>query len=179
MCGYCRCQTGTYIHVASSGLARALEIAAFDEPIDAAHAASGGLATRIAAAGAALDGPRVLTHELQGRSLASFASSKRLLRRSTETPLEVQLEHERAGIVACARTAEGAEGISAFVGKRAPDFQQPGRGPGALKRQARGQLNHASCAAALRERGSRARSVMFHSQTFRPHHPRRGTCRPG
>jgi 1,4-dihydroxy-2-naphthoyl-CoA synthase len=34
----------------------------------------------------------------------------------------VQLEHERAGIVAYAGTAEGAEGISAFIGKRAPDF---------------------------------------------------------
>ena len=105
-----------------AGLARALEIAAFDEPIDAAHAASAGLATRIAAAGAALDGARAIARELQARSLASFASCKRLLRRSTETPLEVQLEHERAAIVACARTAEGTEGISAFIGKRAPDF---------------------------------------------------------
>ncbi|HEX9353286.1 MAG TPA: enoyl-CoA hydratase-related protein [Streptosporangiaceae bacterium] len=104
------------------GLARALEIATFDEPIDAKHAASAGLATSIARAGGALADARALAGQLQARSQASFASSKRLLRRSTETPLEVQLEHERAGIVACAQTAEGAEGISAFTGKRTPDF---------------------------------------------------------
>jgi hypothetical protein len=65
-----------------------------------AHAASAGLATRIAAAGEALDDARALACDLQTRPLASFASSKRLLRRSAETPLEVQLEHERAGIAA-------------------------------------------------------------------------------
>ncbi len=113
---------GTFMLPRLAGLARALEIAAFDEPIDSAHAASAGLATRIATAGGAVDDACALAHELQGRSMASFAASKRLLRRSTETPLEVQLEHERAGIVACARTAEGAEGISAFTGKRTPDF---------------------------------------------------------
>lgn len=113
---------GTFILPRLVGLARALEIAAFDEPIDAAHAASAGLATRIAAAGEALDDARALARELQARSQASFASSKRLLRRSVEAPLEVQLEHERASIVACARTAEDAEGISAFTSKRAADF---------------------------------------------------------
>ena len=113
---------GTFMLPRLVGLARALEIAAFDEPIDAAQAASAGLATRIAAAGEALAGARALARELQARSLASFASSKRLLRQSVETPLEVQLENERAGIVACAGTAEGAEGISAFTGKRTPDF---------------------------------------------------------
>jgi 2-(1,2-epoxy-1,2-dihydrophenyl)acetyl-CoA isomerase len=113
---------GTFMLQRLAGLARALEMAAFDEPIDAAQAAASGLVTRIAPAGEALDGARTLAGELQARSLAAFASSKRLLRRSAETPLEVQLEHERAGIVACARTAEGAEGISAFTGKRAPDF---------------------------------------------------------
>jgi hypothetical protein len=113
---------GTFMLPRLAGLARALEIAAFDEPIDAKHAASAGLATRIARAGGARDDARALARELQARSLASFAASKHLLRRSTETPLEVQLEHERAGIVACARTAEGAEGISAFTSKRAPDF---------------------------------------------------------
>lgn len=113
---------GTFMLARLAGLARALEMAAFDEPIDAARAASIGLATRIAATGAAVDGARRLACELQARSLGAFAASKRLLRRSAETPLEVQLEHERAGIIACARTAEGAEGISAFTGKRVPDF---------------------------------------------------------
>jgi 2-(1,2-epoxy-1,2-dihydrophenyl)acetyl-CoA isomerase len=113
---------GTFMLPRLVGLARALEIAAFDEPIDAGHAASAGLATRIARTGEALDDARALAHELQARSLASFAASKYLLRRSAETPLEVQLERERAGIVACARTAEGAEGINAFTGKRTPDF---------------------------------------------------------
>lgn len=114
---------GTFMLARLIGLARALEMAAFDEPVDAAQAASAGLVTRIAAAGEALDAARALARDLQARSLASFASSKYLLRRSVETPLEVQLEHEREAIVACALTAEGAEGISAFVSKRVPDFR--------------------------------------------------------
>lgn len=113
---------GTFMLPRLTGLARALEIAAFDEPITAAHAVSIGLATRIAAAGQSREVARALASELQARSLASFAFSKQLLRRSVETPLEVQLEHERAAIVACARGADGAEGISAFNSRRAPDF---------------------------------------------------------
>jgi len=135
--------SGTFIPPRLAGLARALEMAAFDEPIDAAHAAAAGLATRIAAASESLDGARALARELQARSLASFAYSKRLLRRSAETPLEVQLEREWAGIVACARTAEGAEGISAFTGKRAPDFPAARRrDPGRWSAKPGGQLKH-------------------------------------
>ena len=113
---------GTFMLPRLAGLARAIEIAAFDQPITATQAASIGLATRIAAAGQSRDGARALAREFQARSLASFAASKHLLRRSLETPLEVQLEHEREAIVACAGSAEGAQGISAFNSKRPPDF---------------------------------------------------------
>ncbi|HET7014713.1 MAG TPA: enoyl-CoA hydratase-related protein [Streptosporangiaceae bacterium] len=113
---------GTFMLPRLVGLARALEIAAFDKPIDAQHAASTGLATRIARAGEALNDARALARELDARSRTSFAYSKRLLRRSAEIPMEVQLELEREAIVACARAAEGAEGIDAFISKRAPDF---------------------------------------------------------
>jgi 2-(1,2-epoxy-1,2-dihydrophenyl)acetyl-CoA isomerase len=77
---------GTFMLPRLAGLARALEIAAFDEPIDAQHAASTGLATRIARAGEAVDDARALASKLEARSQTSFALSKRLLRRSTETP---------------------------------------------------------------------------------------------
>lgn len=113
---------GTFALPRLVGLARALEIAAFDKPIDSQHAVSTGLATKIARAGETVEDARALARELEARSLTSFAFSKRLLCHSTETPLEVQLEQERAGIVACAHTAEGAEGISAFTEKRKPDF---------------------------------------------------------
>jgi 2-(1,2-epoxy-1,2-dihydrophenyl)acetyl-CoA isomerase len=118
---------GTFMLPRLVGTARALEIAAFDQSINAEAASQLGLATRVAEQGASLDGAREMAAELSAGSLESFAASKRLLRRSLETPLETQLERERAAIVACAAGPEGHEGVNAFIGKRRPDFPRARR----------------------------------------------------
>jgi len=106
------------------GAARAMEIAAFDEPINADKALSLGLATRVVDTGAALQEACKMANALGECALASFAWSKRLLRRSFETSLEEQLEWERQGIEVCSLTAEGKEGLQAFAQKRKPDFRR-------------------------------------------------------
>jgi 2-(1,2-epoxy-1,2-dihydrophenyl)acetyl-CoA isomerase len=103
------------------GHARALEIAAFDVPITAERAASLGLATEVTNDDA-LDAARAMARRLSDRALASFGWSKRLLTASSETPLETQLARERQGIVECAGSGEGREGVAAFLAKRAPGF---------------------------------------------------------
>lgn len=121
--GLCIDGGGTFMLPRLVGLARALEIAALDEPIDAARAHSFGLVTRVVEPGHSVEEACALARDLGSRSSLSFLWSKRLLRCSYEAPLEVQLERERQGIVACARDPEGKEGLQAFIDKRKPDFR--------------------------------------------------------
>ena len=104
------------------GLARALEIVAFDRPIPAEEALAWGLATRVVDDGQALEAATELARELAARSLHAFARSKELLTASLHTPLEEQLERERRALAACAAHPDGQEGLRAFIEKRAPTF---------------------------------------------------------
>jgi 2-(1,2-epoxy-1,2-dihydrophenyl)acetyl-CoA isomerase len=105
------------------GVARALEIAALDEVIDAERALSLGLVTRVVDPGASVLEARALARELTARSACSFAWSKQLFQRAHETTLRAQLKKEREGIVACASDPEGEHGVRAFVSSRQPEFR--------------------------------------------------------
>ena len=113
---------GTYSLPRLVGLARALEIAAFDEPISAEQALTWGLATRVVEDGQALEAAMAMAHELAARSVHSFGWAKELLGASFDTPLEAQLERERRGLAACAAHPDGEEGLRAFVEKRPPRY---------------------------------------------------------
>lgn len=104
------------------GLARALEIAAFDPPIDAARALSWGLATKVVPDGGALEAAVAMARELATRSLHSIGLSKQLLTDAFDSSLETHMERERHALAACATHPEGREGLNAFVQKRKPDF---------------------------------------------------------
>jgi 2-(1,2-epoxy-1,2-dihydrophenyl)acetyl-CoA isomerase len=115
---------GTFTLPRLVGLARALEIAAFDPAIDSQQALEWGLVTRVVEDDRVRAEAVALARDFLGRSLTSFAWSKRLLSDSFERPLEVQLEREREGIAACASLPDGREGIQAFTEKRKPVFGQ-------------------------------------------------------
>jgi 2-(1,2-epoxy-1,2-dihydrophenyl)acetyl-CoA isomerase len=104
------------------GLARAMEIAAFDEPINASKALEWGLVTKIVSDAEVQKEALAMLDGLARTSLHSFAWSKRLLLESFHNTLETQLELERQGISDCAGHPEGQEGIKAFVEKRKPVF---------------------------------------------------------
>ncbi len=104
------------------GLARALEIAAFDPKISAAQALSWGLATKVVEDGDALDSSVVLAKELASKSLSAYAASKRLLTDSFDTPFETHIERERRALCDCAAHADGREGLKAFAERRKPSF---------------------------------------------------------
>jgi len=106
------------------GLARALEIVAFDRPIPAEQALAWGLATKIAADGKVLAEATAMAHELAGISLNSFGWAKRLLTDSFNSAFEAHLERERRGLATCAAHPDGQEGLSAFVEKRKPVFMK-------------------------------------------------------
>lgn len=113
---------GTFALPRLVGVARAMEIAAFDEPISAARAQEWGLVTQVAADDSVVSEARLMLERLARSATHSFAWSKRLLNESLQHSLETQLELERLGISACARHPQGREGLQAFVEKRKPVF---------------------------------------------------------
>jgi 2-(1,2-epoxy-1,2-dihydrophenyl)acetyl-CoA isomerase len=104
------------------GLARAMEIMAFDPPISSAKALEWGLATQVVPDVEVVSRSLEMLEGLTHTSLHSFAWSKKLMTRSLDHSLETQLELERNGISDCAAHPDGQEGIRAFVEKRKPVF---------------------------------------------------------
>jgi 2-(1,2-epoxy-1,2-dihydrophenyl)acetyl-CoA isomerase len=113
---------GSFVLPRLVGLAKAMEIMAFDRPISAEQALAWGLATRIARDGAVLDEASLMIRELASGSLHSFGWSKKLLTDSFHTSFETHLERERRGLSCCAAHPEGMEGLRAFAEKRKPIF---------------------------------------------------------
>ena len=113
---------GTFALPRLVGLARALEIAAFDQPISSAQALAWGLVTKVVPDDKVGEESLSMLQGLAKSALHSFAWSKRLLTESLNNTLETQLELERQGISDCARHPNGQEGIKAFVEKRKPVF---------------------------------------------------------
>jgi 2-(1,2-epoxy-1,2-dihydrophenyl)acetyl-CoA isomerase len=104
------------------GLARAMEIMAFDQPISAAQALEWGLVTKVVPDPDVLPDALAMLERLSRTSLHSFAWSKKLMTDSINNTLERQLELERQGISDCAAHPDGQEGIRAFMEKRKPSF---------------------------------------------------------
>ncbi len=115
---------GTYTLPRIVGLARALEIASFDMPINADKALEWGLVTEVVEDGTSLDRAISMLNEIMKRPLSSFSSIKRLMNESFNTPFETQLENERYALSLCADHPDGKEGIEAFIEKRKPHFNK-------------------------------------------------------
>jgi len=113
---------GTFTLPRLIGLARAMEIAALDRPIDAQQALSWGLVTEVVEDGQSMKRSIELVKEMKSVSLSSFAASKRLINDSYNTSFETQLEKERETLSWCAEHPNGREGIAAFLEKRRPIY---------------------------------------------------------
>ena len=114
---------GTFTLPRLVGFARALEIAAFDRPIDAEKAYSWGLVTEVVENGEGVKRAIELIEEMKKGSLSSFAASKKLITDSFNTAFEAHLEKERDLLSWCADQPNGREGIAAFLEKRKPVFK--------------------------------------------------------
>lgn len=104
------------------GLARAMEIVAFDERISADRALEWGLVTKVVDDELVLEEALKMAGRIASGSINSFGWCKQLLMDSYNTSFETQLEHEREGIRTCAGHPDGQEGIRAFKEKRRPVF---------------------------------------------------------
>lgn len=122
--GLCLDGGGTFMLPLLIGMARSLEIAGLDEPIEAQKAFEWGLVTRLAPAEQTFDDALRLAERIASGSLNSFGNAKKLLTDSLDTAFEVQLERERVTLSSCAVHPEGREGMAAFLEKRKPVFNR-------------------------------------------------------
>jgi len=116
---------GTFMLPRLVGTARALEIAAFDRPIDAEKALTWGLITELADDGQTVETAFELISQLKKRSLDSFAASKKLITDSLNTSFETHLENERNLLSFVASQPNAVEGLTAFLEKRPPVYKAP------------------------------------------------------
>ncbi len=123
--GLCLDGGGTFTLPRLVGYARALEIAAFDEPISSERALAWGLVTKVVEDGLALGEAYKMAQQLTQKSLNSFAWCKKLITDSFNTSFETQIERERAALEACADHPDGLEGLAAFSEKRKPNYSAP------------------------------------------------------
>lgn len=115
---------GTYTLPRLVGLARAMEIVAFDRPISSEQALSWGLVTEVVEDGLELERAAAMIQEIVKRPLSSFLASKRLLTDSFHTPFEHQIEKEREFLAWCGSHPNGQEGVKAFLEKRKPVYNK-------------------------------------------------------
>jgi 2-(1,2-epoxy-1,2-dihydrophenyl)acetyl-CoA isomerase len=115
---------GTFMLPRLVGLARAMEIAAFDEPIYAEKALDWGLVMEVVPDGESVDRAKAILGGLKTRALSSFAASKKLFTDAFNTSFEAQLENERDMLSWCGNHPNGREGIAAFLEKRKAKFNR-------------------------------------------------------
>ncbi|HEY5656247.1 MAG TPA: enoyl-CoA hydratase-related protein, partial [Myxococcota bacterium] len=81
-----------------------------------------GLVTRVVGDADLMTEARNLAKALAQGPTRAFGAVKVLLNESLGGNLETQMEREARGIVAMGRSADGREGVRAFVEKRKPIF---------------------------------------------------------
>jgi len=104
------------------GLRRALELTLTNRQLTAAEAVDAGLATRIVADDDLRDEAERLASSLAAGPTGALGAAKRLLRGSLAHDLETQMTLEAEALATAAASADGREGIAAFLEKRAPRF---------------------------------------------------------
>ena len=69
-----------------------------------------------------LDAALELARTIAERSPHSLAMLKELAAETRDLPLDDGLQREAAGFIRCLTSEDGAEGVSAFIEKRAPQW---------------------------------------------------------
>lgn len=114
--------SSTWFLPRSIGVRRAKELMLTNRRLSAAEAAEWGIVNRVVP-DADLDAEASkLAATLAAGPTRAFGSVKRLLLSSANAGLEAQLAAETDGIAAMTGTADGREGIAAFLEKRRPAF---------------------------------------------------------
>jgi 2-(1,2-epoxy-1,2-dihydrophenyl)acetyl-CoA isomerase len=104
------------------GVRRTLELVLTNRVLSAQEALDLGLLNRVVPAARLAAEADALARELAAGATEAFGAAKRLLLLSASQGLESQMELESRAIADASRSADGAEGIAAFLARRAPLF---------------------------------------------------------
>ncbi|MGH3132937.1 MAG: enoyl-CoA hydratase-related protein [Gaiellaceae bacterium] len=104
------------------GLGRALLLNLTGEFVDAKTAYDWGLVERVVTRDELLDAALGIARSIAERSPHSVAVLRELARTTRDLPLEEGLRREAQGFRRCLESADGAEGVAAFLEKREPQF---------------------------------------------------------
>ena len=104
------------------GLRRTQQLMLTNRTLSATEALEWGLLTDVVPDAELSARADALAQELANTSRTSNATVKRLLLGSSRSGLEEQLEAEARAIAESVRSADGQEGVAAFLEKRAPQF---------------------------------------------------------
>jgi enoyl-CoA hydratase/carnithine racemase len=104
------------------GRGRALDIMLTGREVDAEEALRIGLVDRLVPAGTAVDAARELARELRACSLPAQRAVVRTVDAAYDRPLAEGLRYEAEQVNEVFERGEAAEGIRAFLAKRAPEF---------------------------------------------------------
>jgi 2-(1,2-epoxy-1,2-dihydrophenyl)acetyl-CoA isomerase len=104
------------------GLRRAKEMALLNPVLSARQALEWGLINRVVADDQVLPAALEIASEMAKGPTLAFGETKRLILSGATESLESQMERESRAIAAMAGTADGREGMAAFIAKRTPRF---------------------------------------------------------
>ncbi|HEY7873718.1 MAG TPA: enoyl-CoA hydratase-related protein [Actinomycetota bacterium] len=105
------------------GAARAWELGATGDPLDAARCLELGIVNEVVDADGFEDAWRSFARKLAVGPTRAYALIKQLVDSSTRVSLDDQLEAEVDAQTQAGLTSDHLEGVRAFLGKRAPDFE--------------------------------------------------------
>jgi 2-(1,2-epoxy-1,2-dihydrophenyl)acetyl-CoA isomerase len=104
------------------GIRKTQELMLTNRKLSAAEALEWGLVTEVVGAADLIARVDSLAEQISSGARGSGSAVKKLLLTSFRSGLEEQMEYEGRLIAECADSADGHEGIDAFLGKRRPEF---------------------------------------------------------
>ena len=113
----------TYLLPRLVGSSRAALWLLTGEPVSAAEACACGFVSHMVPAQELLDFTLQLANSIAAHAPLSVRLVKEALRRTHDADLESMLELEVEGVLKCLKSDDFAEGIEAFLGKRAPQYR--------------------------------------------------------
>ena len=113
---------GTFTLPRLIGMGRALEIALLDEPIPSTSALSLGLVSQVVLDSDLLPTAQQLATRVARMPIETLGRVKRLMNDSFDSTLSEQMAAEQHAITRAANSAEGREGVLAFLQKRSPQY---------------------------------------------------------
>ena len=104
------------------GMRRAMELALTNRVLSADEACSWGLVNQVVEDADLTDAVEALVGRLAAGATKAQGSVKQLVRSSLATTLDAQLAHEATRMVLAGGSADGREGVAAFIETRPPSF---------------------------------------------------------